>query len=120
MTQDLDDLGPIKRKLGVPERLESCHTAVVEQYVIEGHVPADVIDRLLRERPAVAGLAVAGMPGLVTAPTTVDTQPSTTPLPAATDQPPDSQPAAQPVDQSRPNDNTGGRGGSGGNGRMTA
>ncbi|HEX7784779.1 MAG TPA: DUF411 domain-containing protein [Methylomirabilota bacterium] len=62
MTQDLDDLGPIKRKLGVPERLESCHTAVVEQYVIEGHVPADVIDRLLRERPAVAGLAVAGMP----------------------------------------------------------
>ena len=61
-TRDLDDLGPIKRKLGVPEALESCHTAVVEQYVIEGHVPADVIDRLLRERPAVAGLAVAGMP----------------------------------------------------------
>ncbi|HEU4438015.1 MAG TPA: DUF411 domain-containing protein [Methylomirabilota bacterium] len=61
-TRDLDDLVPVKRKLGVPEALESCHTAVVEQYVIEGHVPADVIDRLLRERPAVAGLAVPGMP----------------------------------------------------------
>jgi hypothetical protein len=61
-TEDLDDLRPIKRKLGVPEALQSCHTAVVEGYVIEGHVPADVIDRLLRERPAVAGLAVPGMP----------------------------------------------------------
>ena len=61
-TRDLDDLAPIKRKLGVPEALQSCHTAVVERYVIEGHVPADVIDRLLRERPAVAGLAVPGMP----------------------------------------------------------
>lgn len=61
-TEDLDDLAPIKRKLGVPSSLQSCHTAVVEAYVIEGHVPADVIDRLLRERPAVAGLAVPGMP----------------------------------------------------------
>ena len=61
-TRDLDDLAPVKRKLGVPEALESCHTAVVEQYVIEGHVPADVIDQLLRERPKVAGLAVPGMP----------------------------------------------------------
>jgi hypothetical protein len=61
-TEDLDDLAPIKRKLGVPTALQSCHTAVVEGYVIEGHVPADVIDRLLRERPAVVGLAVPGMP----------------------------------------------------------
>jgi hypothetical protein len=60
--EDLEDLAPIKRKLGVPSALQSCHTAVVEGYVIEGHVPADVIDRLLRERPAVAGLAVPGMP----------------------------------------------------------
>ena len=60
--EDLDDLAPIKRKLGVPPALQSCHTAVVEGYVLEGHVPADVIDRLLRERPAVAGLAVPGMP----------------------------------------------------------
>ncbi len=61
-TEDLDDLAPIKRKLGVPTALQSCHTAVVEGYVIEGHVPADVIDRLLRERPTVVGLAVPSMP----------------------------------------------------------
>ena len=59
---DQDDLTPIKRKLGVPRALQSCHTAVVEDYVIEGHVPADLIDRLLAERPAVVGLAVPGMP----------------------------------------------------------
>ena len=61
-THDQDDLTPIKRKLGVPRALQSCHTAVVEGYVIEGHVPADLIDRLLRERPPVVGLAVPGMP----------------------------------------------------------
>ncbi len=60
--EDVDDLAPIKRKLGVPRALQSCHTAEVEGYVVEGHVPADLIDRLLRERPAVAGLAVPGMP----------------------------------------------------------
>ena len=60
--EDLDDLTPIKQKLGVPRALQSCHTAVVEGYVIEGHVPADLIDRLLRERPSVVGLAVPGMP----------------------------------------------------------
>jgi hypothetical protein len=60
--EDLDDLAPIKRQLGVPRALQSCHTAVVEGYVIEGHVPADLIDRLLRERPSVVGLAVPGMP----------------------------------------------------------
>jgi hypothetical protein len=60
--EDSEDLAPIKRKLGVPRALHSCHTAVVEGYVIEGHVPAELIDRLLRERPAVVGLAVPGMP----------------------------------------------------------
>ena len=58
----MNDLAPIRRKLGVPRALQSCHTAVVEGYVIEGHVPADVIDRVLRERPSVVGLAVPGMP----------------------------------------------------------
>jgi hypothetical protein len=58
----VNDLAPVKRKLGVPPALQSCHTAVVEGYVIEGHVPADLIDRLLRERPPVIGLAVPGMP----------------------------------------------------------
>ncbi len=61
-SEDVTDLGTIKQKLGVPSALQSCHTAQVDGYVIEGHVPADIIDRLLRERPAVAGLAVPGMP----------------------------------------------------------
>ena len=59
---DLDDLAPIKRKHGVPAALESCHTALVAGYVVEGHVPADLIDRLLRERPSLAGIGVPGMP----------------------------------------------------------
>jgi hypothetical protein len=46
----------------VPPALQSCHTGVVDGYVIEGHVPADLIDRLLRDRPPVVGLAVPGMP----------------------------------------------------------
>lgn len=61
-TEDRDDLTPVKRKLGVPPAIQSCHTAVVEGYVVEGHVPADIIDRLLRQRPSIVGLAVPGMP----------------------------------------------------------
>ncbi|MBI4755708.1 MAG: DUF411 domain-containing protein [Betaproteobacteria bacterium] len=56
------DMGAIKRRLGVPPALGSCHTATVGGYVIEGHVPASAITRLLREKPAVAGLSVPGMP----------------------------------------------------------
>jgi hypothetical protein len=56
------DLRPIKTQYHVPGDLEACHTAVIEGYVIEGHVPADVISRLLRERPKILGLAVPGMP----------------------------------------------------------
>jgi hypothetical protein len=58
----VSDVDPIKRRHGVPPKLESCHTAIVGGYVIEGHVPADLIDRLLAERPRVVGLAVPGMP----------------------------------------------------------
>lgn len=57
-----DDLRAKRRELGVPPSVRSCHTAVVDGYVIEGHVPADVIIRLLKTRPAVAGLVVPGMP----------------------------------------------------------
>ncbi len=60
--EDTEELAAIKKKHGVPANLQSCHTALVEGYVVEGHVPADLIDRLLRERPAIAGLAVPGMP----------------------------------------------------------
>lgn len=56
------DMQAVKRRLAVPQRLTSCHTAKVGGYVIEGHVPASAIQRLLREKPAVAGLSVPGMP----------------------------------------------------------
>ena len=60
--EPVTDLRAIKTKHGVPADLQSCHTAIVDGYVVEGHVPADLITRLLRERPKVAGLAVPGMP----------------------------------------------------------
>lgn len=60
-THDVADVMPIKRQYGVPDELVSCHTAVVGGYAIEGHVPAADIQRLLRERPKVRGLAVPGM-----------------------------------------------------------
>lgn len=56
------DMAAVKNQLGVPAALRSCHTGVVNGYAIEGHVPAADIQRLLKERPAVVGLAVAGMP----------------------------------------------------------
>lgn len=58
----MPDVSPIKDRYRVPERLRSCHTALVGDYVIEGHVPADTIRRALRERPLGAGLAAPGMP----------------------------------------------------------
>jgi len=59
---DMADVTPVKDENGVDADLRTCHTAVVDGYVIEGHVPAADIKRLLKERPAVAGLAVPGMP----------------------------------------------------------
>lgn len=56
------DMRPVKERLGVPARLASCHTAEVDGYVIEGHVPAQAVQRLLAERPAGRGLSVPGMP----------------------------------------------------------
>lgn len=53
---------PVKERWGVPQDLISCHTAKVGDYVIEGHVPADLIQKLLTEQPAVLGIAVPGMP----------------------------------------------------------
>ena len=60
--QDVADTTEYRRKYGVPDALLSCHTAVVDGYAIEGHVPASDIQRLLRERPKGKGLAVPGMP----------------------------------------------------------
>lgn len=61
-TVDRDDLTMVKAANGVPGQLESCHTATVGGYVVEGHVPARDIRRLLAERPPVIGLAAPGMP----------------------------------------------------------
>lgn len=60
--RDTNDVGAVKRDLGVLPTLTSCHTAVIAGYVVEGHVPADAIERLLEERPRIVGIAVAGMP----------------------------------------------------------
>jgi hypothetical protein len=59
---DVADVSPIKLENGIPPELSSCHTAFVNGYVLEGHVPASDVRRLLAEHPAVAGLAVPGMP----------------------------------------------------------
>jgi hypothetical protein len=59
---EMPDVTPVKTKAGLPRALQSCHTALVGGYVIEGHVPADVVQRLLKEQPKVAGIAVPGMP----------------------------------------------------------
>lgn len=56
------DMDAIKSRFGVSRQLAACHTAVVEGYVVEGHVPAEDIKRLLSEKPAAKGLAVPGMP----------------------------------------------------------
>lgn len=62
VARDTSDLSGIKRTARVPQRLGSCHTAFVNGYVVEGHVPAADIQRLLKEKPKIAGIAVAGMP----------------------------------------------------------
>ncbi len=60
--QDVNDATAYARQYRVPQNLVSCHTALVNEYVIEGHVPATEIKRLLAERPKSLGLAVPGMP----------------------------------------------------------
>lgn len=62
MPVDVKNMDDVKKKMRVPEKLQSCHTAMVDHYVIEGHVPADVIKKALAEKPDFAGLAVPGMP----------------------------------------------------------
>ena len=59
-TVETMDAAPIHKR--VPQQLQSCHTATLDGYIVEGHVPADVIKQLLRDRPRVEGIAVPGMP----------------------------------------------------------
>ena len=58
---DVNDLQAIKAEHGISPRLGSCHTALVDGYVVEGHVPADLVRQMLDERPDIAGLSVPGM-----------------------------------------------------------
>ncbi len=59
--RNVEDVSPTARRLSVPAKLRSCHTAEIDGYAIEGHVPAADVKRLLAERPKAAGIAVAGM-----------------------------------------------------------
>lgn len=60
--QDVDDMNVVRARFGIPHTLRACHTGVIENYVVEGHVPASDVKRLLEERPDVAGIGVPGMP----------------------------------------------------------
>ena len=56
------DLSPIKSRAGVPDALQSCHTAFIDGYVVEGHVPVEAIEKMLSDRPAIKGISVPEMP----------------------------------------------------------
>lgn len=60
--RDVRDIMTVKRDAGVPVQMSSCHTAIVDGYVVEGHVPAEHVARMVEERPEIAGIAVPGMP----------------------------------------------------------
>ena len=63
-TIDLQNLDPIKQEHGISRQLQSCHTALVDGYVVEGHVPVDDIRRMLKEKPEITGLTAPGMPAM--------------------------------------------------------
>ncbi len=57
-----NDLAEISRNAGVPEEFEGCHTTFVGEYVVDGHVPVEIVHKLLAEKPAIAGITLPGMP----------------------------------------------------------
>ena len=71
-----DTLASVKKQKGVPNKLGACHTAVIDGYVVEGHVPAEAINKLLKKQPEAKGIAVPGMPaqspGMAEVPGAVD------------------------------------------------
>lgn len=71
-----DSLSAVKKQQGVPDQLGACHTALIDGYVVEGHVPVEAINKLLKERPETKGIAVPGMPaespGMTENPSPVD------------------------------------------------
>jgi hypothetical protein len=60
--QPTDTLASVKKQKGVPDKLSSCHTAIVEGYIVEGHVPAKAVKKLLKKQPKAKGITVPGMP----------------------------------------------------------
>ncbi len=60
--QVVEDIATVKQQYGIPDRLLSCHTTMADGYIIEGHVPTEAVQRLLIEKPDIAGIAVPGMP----------------------------------------------------------
>jgi hypothetical protein len=61
-SMELPDMDRVKAAYGVPRPVQTCHTALIDGYAVEGHVPLDAIEKLLKERPKIAGIGVAGMP----------------------------------------------------------
>ena len=61
-TEWMEDLTPVKDDLGIPEEMRSCHTAIIGEYFVEGHVPVEAVWKLLDERPTIDGIALPGMP----------------------------------------------------------
>ena len=59
---NMDDVSPIKDTLGVPDGLRSCHTVILGDYFVEGHMPVEAIEKLITEKPDIAGIALPGMP----------------------------------------------------------
>lgn len=59
---DVEDIAQIKEQHGIPRNLESCHTTMIGGYVVEGHIPMEIIEKLLAEKPEIKGIALPGMP----------------------------------------------------------
>jgi len=58
----VDDVDSVKAKYGVPSELQSCHTTIIGNYFVEGHIPLEAVNKLLKEKPEIAGIAMPGMP----------------------------------------------------------
>ncbi len=61
-TTNLEELSSLKERYGIPSGMQSCHTMIVGDYFVEGHVPAEAVKKLLDEKPAIRGIALPGMP----------------------------------------------------------
>ncbi len=61
-TTNLEDVSPMKEKYGIPSSMQSCHTMVIGDYFVEGHVPVEAVKKLLDEKPSIRGIALPGMP----------------------------------------------------------